>query len=165
MHARYKNAIMWAVYGLFFILILVLQTVVFGRARFWDTKISLIPVAVACIAMHVGAENGGVFGLTAGLVWCLSGADGGGITILLCTVCAVAAGYLCDRFLNRNFVSAALMCLMALAVTQFLLMLLKLYMGQTGAEAWIIFLRQVLLSMLAYPPIYLAAWIIRKAGA
>ena len=34
MHATYKNALMWTLYGELFLLIAVLQTVVFGRARF-----------------------------------------------------------------------------------------------------------------------------------
>ena len=36
MHASYKNALMWTLYGVLFLLLAVLQTVVFGRARFFD---------------------------------------------------------------------------------------------------------------------------------
>lgn len=164
MNTRYKNILMWVLYGLLFVLVMVLQTVIFGHARYWDTKLSLIPVAIACVAMHCGAENGGVFGLAAGLVWCFSGADGGALVIVLCTLCALAAGHLCDHILNRNLVSALLMCLMALVGFQFVLLALKLYLGQTGAEGLWVFCKQVLLSMLACPPLYFAAWIIRKVG-
>lgn len=44
MHATYKNALMWTLYGAFFLLLTVLQTVVFGRARFFDVKLSILPV-------------------------------------------------------------------------------------------------------------------------
>ena len=165
MKTRYKNVLMWALYAVLFLLVMVLQTVVFGHDRFWDTKLSLIPVVIACVSMHLGAENGGISGLAAGTLWCLSGADGGGMVILLCVICALVAGHLCDHILNRNFISAAMMCLMSLAFSQFVLLALKLYMGQTGTEGLWIFVKQVLLSMLAFPPIYLAAWIIRKAGS
>lgn len=107
MRERYKKALMWALYALLLLAVAVIQGVIFGRARYFGTKLSLIPVAVACIAMHGGAEDGGVFGLAAGLFWCLSGGDGGGVLIILCTLCALAAGYLCDRYLNRNLLSAA----------------------------------------------------------
>ena len=56
MHATYKNALMWTLYGVLFLLIAVLQTVVFGRARFFGVKLTLIPVCLACVAMLAGAE-------------------------------------------------------------------------------------------------------------
>ena len=120
--------------------VFVIQGVVFGRTRYFGTKLSLLPVALACIAMHAGAENGGVFGLAAGTFWCLSGGDGAGLLILLCTLCAVAVGYLCDRYLNRNFLSALMMSLLTLIVMQGLLFLFKRYLGQTGEEGWSILL-------------------------
>ena len=59
MHATYKNALMWTLYGVLFLLIAVLQTVVFGRARFFGVKLTLIPVCIACVSMLAGAEAGG----------------------------------------------------------------------------------------------------------
>lgn len=57
-----------------------------------------------------------------------------------------------------------MMCLLSLLITQTLLFLFKRYLGQTGDEGWLILLRQIGLSMLACPPVYLAAWAIGKAG-
>ena len=45
-----------------------------------------------------------------------------------------------------------------------LLFLFKRYLGQTGEEGWSILLKQIGLSMLACPPVYLAAWAIGKVG-
>lgn len=59
MHATYKNALMWTLYGVLFLLIAVLQTVVFGRARFFGVKLTLIPVCLACVAMLAGARGRG----------------------------------------------------------------------------------------------------------
>ena len=73
MRKTYKNALMWALYGVLFLFMTVFQTVTFGRMRLFGVKLSLIPVAAACIAMHVGGENGAIFGLVAGLFWCLAG--------------------------------------------------------------------------------------------
>lgn len=164
MQERYRNKLMWALYGLLLLMVLVLQDVVFGRARYFGTKISLIPLVIACVAMHGGAEKGGAFGLAAGVVWCLSGGDGGGMLIIFSTVCALAAGYLCDRYLNRNILSAAMMSVLALVLTQTLLFLFKLYMGQTGSEGWMVLAKQLALSMLGFPPVYLLAWAIGKVG-
>ncbi len=164
MQAKYKNALMWALYAVLFLLIMVVQTVVFGRARFMSTKLSLIPVVIACVAMYNGAENGGAFALAAGTFWCLSGADGGGLLIVLCTVCAVGAGYLCDRIFNRNLISSLMMSFASLAVCQVTLFALKCYLGQSGADGLLPLAYQIALSMLACPPLTLAAWAIRKVG-
>ena len=165
MRDRYKNTLMWALYALLFLLVMVLQTVVFGRARFFGAKLSLVPVAVACIAMQCGAERGGAFGLAAGTVWCLSGGDGGGVTLVLLTVCALLSGWFCDCYLNRRLLSAALMSLLSLLVVQGALFAFKFYLGTAGSSFWRLLPVQLALSMLACPPIYWAAWGIRKAGA
>ena len=83
MRERYKNALMWGLYAALVLLILVLQTVSFGRPRFFGVKLCFVPVLVACVSMHVGSEAGCVFGMVCGLVWTLSGADGGA----RCTLC------------------------------------------------------------------------------
>ena len=109
MRERYKNALMWGLYAALVLLILVLQTVSFGRPRFFGVKLCFVPVLVACVSMHVGSEAGCVFGMVCGLVWTLSGADGGAMHIVLLALCGAVAGYLCDRYLVRNLVSALLM--------------------------------------------------------
>ena len=50
MRERYKKALMWALYALLLLAVAVIQGVIFGRARYFGTKLSLIPVAVACTA-------------------------------------------------------------------------------------------------------------------
>ena len=62
-------------------------------------------------------------------------------------------------------VSALMMSLMALLVCQLTLLAFKAYLGQSGTEALWPLLTQILFSMLACPPIMLAAWLIRKAGS
>ena len=165
MHASYKNALMWTLYGVLFLLLAVLQTVVFGRARFFDVKIALIPVCVACAAMHCGAESGALYGLVCGTVWCFTGASGGALHIVLLTLCGAVVGYLCDRYLVRNLVSALLMSLLCLIFCQLVLFFFKCIVTSIGMQGMLPVLAQVGLSLLLCPPVYLAAWAIRKAGA
>ena len=47
MQARYKKAVMWALYALLMLTVFVIQGVVFGRTRYFGTKLSLLPVALA----------------------------------------------------------------------------------------------------------------------
>lgn len=165
MRERYKNALMWGLYAALVLLILVLQTVSFGRPRFFGVKLCFVPVLAACVSMHVGSEAGCVFGMASGLVWTLSGADGGAMHIVLLALCGAVAGYLCDRYLVRNLVSALLMSLMCLLFCQLVLFLFKCMVSSIGIQGLLPVLAQVGLSLLLCPPVYLAAWAIRKAGA
>ena len=165
MREKYKNALMWVLYAALVLLVMVVQTVSFGRARFFGVKLCFVPVLTACVAMHVGSEAGGVFGMACGLVWTLSGADGGAMHIVLLTACGAFAGYLCDRYLVRNLVSAFLMSLMCLLFCQLVLFFFKCMVSSIGIQGLLPVLAQVGISLLLCPPVYLAAWAIRKAGA
>ena len=165
MRNAYKNALMWALYGVLFLFVTVFQTVTFGQARFFGVKLSLIPVAAACIAMHTGGENGALFGLLAGTFWCLTGAAGGALHIVLLTLCGAVVGYLCDRYLVRRLLSALLMSLLALTFCQTVLFLFQCYLGTIHIGTIYTLPIQIGLSLLACPPVYLGAWAIRKVGA
>lgn len=165
MRNTYKNILMWALYAVLFLMSCVLQTVLFGYARFFGVKLALVPVCLACIAMHVGSENGALFGLAAGVFWMLAGADGGVFHIILFPVCGAATGYLCDRYLNRRFVSALAMCLLTLLVTQICLFTLRVISGSVPFAAAPSVFAQIGLSMLAVPVVYPLAKLARKAGA
>lgn len=165
MHATYKNALMWTLYGVLFLLIAVLQTVVFGRARFFGVKLTLIPVCIACVSMLAGAEAGALYGLCCGTVWCFTGAAGGAMHIVLLTVCGAVIGYICDRYLVRQLLSAILMSLLALVFCQTLLFLFQYYLGTIHIGMITALPVQIGLSLLACPLLYLGAWAIRKVGA
>ena len=70
MDKQYRKVLMWVLYGLLFLLVMLVQTTVLGRTRFWGVKLNLIPVTIVCIAMGTGHEAGGLFGLIAALqIW------------------------------------------------------------------------------------------------
>lgn len=164
MRDKYRNALMWALYGLLFLLVIVIQTVIFGRVRFYGVKLALLPVALACISMHTGAENGALFGLCTGLFWMLTGADLGPACVLLFPVCGAVCGYLCDRYLRRQIMTAFLMSLLALLLCQLPLFCLKCYLGGAYWNQISSIFVQIGLSMLGCPVLYFAGRVIRKAG-
>ena len=97
MHASqvYKKYLMWGLYALAFLLVMLFEEVTLGRQRFFGAKLSLLPMVIVLISMHLGHEVGGLFSLLAALFWCCSGGDSGSIAILTWTVLGIAAGYLC----------------------------------------------------------------------
>lgn len=164
MNQRYKNIIMWALYAALFLLVLLMQTAVFGRTRFFGVKLSLIPVVLVCISICTGHEAGGLFCLIAAFVWHLSGADDGSVAILTMTVCGILAGFVCTQF-SRRFLPAMGLCLCTLLLHEGVVFLLKFYLGAAEGSllAWV-FLSAVL-SLPAAPVCYLLSKAIRKVGA
>lgn len=162
MKKTYRNILMWALYALLFLTVLLLQDVVFGRQRFLGVKLSLMPVAVVCIAMEVGHEAGGLFALIAALIWHFTGADGGPMCIITWTVSAVAAGWLCDAVYARRFLPALFLSLGALVLCQGVQFLLKFYLE--GAALWRWPVLEIVLSLPACVVLHPLSRTIRKVG-
>lgn len=163
MNKKYKRALMWTLYGALFILILLLQTSVLGSRRIWGAKLSLLPVAVVCIAMWNGHEAGGLFGLLAGLIWTWSGGNDGSAAIVTFTVCGILAGYLFDSVFARHFLPAVFISLGALVLHQTTDFLLHWYLAdQTIPWSWLLI--QIFFSLPLCVVLYPLTKLIRKAG-
>ena len=164
MNQRTKTALMWGLYAVLFLAVLLMQTLVFGRSRFFGVKLNLIPVVIVCIALWVGHEAGGVFGLAAGFVWFLTGADYGPLSILTLTVCGILAGWLCVNLFPRRFGSALILCIGGLVFHEGFQFLLKYYLAQADGSMLVWIPITTGLSVLSCPVIYLLAKAIGKAG-
>ena len=81
------------------------------------------------------------------------------------TICGAVIGYICDRYLVRQLLSAILMSLLALVFCQTLLFLFQCYLGTIHIGMITALPVQIGLSLLACPLLYLGAWAIRKVGA
>ena len=163
MNQRYKKLIMWVLYAALFLFVMLLQTAVFGRTRFFGVKLSLIPVVLVCISVFVGHEAGGLFCLIAAFVWYLSGADDGSIAILTMTVCGIGAGFACTQF-SRRFLPTLGLCLLALLIHEGAVFLMRYYLGAAEASlVWWVF-KTAALSLPAWSVCYLSAKAIRKVG-
>lgn len=164
MNQKYRNIIMWALYAGLFLLVMLVQTTVFGRVRFYGVKLSLLPIAMVCIGLQIGHEAGGLFGLLAGLCWYALGADDGTMAIVTLTVAGIFSGWLCDNVFARRLLPALLLSLAALLLHEGGLFLVKYYLGSATLELgrWVPITAG--LSLAACPVIYLLAKLIRKAG-
>lgn len=155
---------MWALYSLLFLAVVLLQTVLFGRLRFFGVKLSLIPIALVCISMWSGHEAGGLFSLLAAFFWYASGADDGPLSIITLTVSGILAGYLCSSIFSRRLHTALLLCAGALLFHESILFLFKFYLGAAPLELSLWVPISAALSMLACPFIYLLSKAIGKVG-
>lgn len=164
MNQKYRNYIMWALYAVLMLVIILMQTTVFGRVRFHGVKLSLLPVAMVCIGMQVGHEAGGLFGLLAGLFWYAFGAESGTLSIVTFTLTGVLSGWLCDNVFARRFLPALGLSLCALLFHEGLWFVLKFYLENAPMALirWVPITTG--LSLLTCPVIYLLAKAVRKAG-
>jgi len=163
MNQRYKNILMWSLYALLFLFVMLLQTTVFGRQRFFGVKLSLIPVVLICVSVVTGHEEGGLYGLICAFIWHLSGAEDGSVAILTMTVCSIAAGYICITFSHR-FLPALLLCFGALLVHEGVVFAFRFYLGAAEGKLILWALITAALSLPACPICYLLAKAIRKVG-
>lgn len=164
MNQHYRNKLMWVLYGLLFLAVMLVQTIVFGRLRFFGVKLSLIPVAIVCISLWTGHEAGGLFSLIASFIWYASGAVDGPLSIVTLTVSGILAGYLCSNLFSRRFLSALLLCVGALLFHETILFLFKFYLGAAPLKLGLWVPITVALSALACPILYLLAKAIGKVG-
>ncbi len=155
---------MWALYGLLFLAVVLLQTVLFGRLRFFGVNLSLIPVVLVCISLWTGHEAGGLFSLIASFIWYATGADDGPLSIITLTIAGILAGYLCSNVFAQRFLTALLLCIGALFFHETILFLFKFYLGAAPLELGIWVPITVALSSLACPVLYLLSKAIGKVG-
>ena len=164
MNQKYRNFIMWALFSLLMLLVMLLQTTVFGRVRFHGVKLSLLPIAMVCIGMQVGHEAGGLFGMLTGFFWYAFGAEAGTLSIITFTLTGIFAGWLCDNLFARRFLPALALSLGALLLHEGLWFLLKYYLEDAPGELFRWVPISAGLSLLTCPVIYLLAKLARKAG-
>ena len=164
MNQRNRKILMWALFALLYLLVILAQTTLFGRVRLLGVKLNLMPIAMVCIAMQVGHEAGGLFGLIAGFSWYAAGADDGALAMVSYTVFGILAGWLCDNLFRRRFLPAALLSFAAVLLHEGARFVLKYYLADASGRLllWVPVIAG--LSMAASPVIYLLAKTVRKVG-
>ena len=155
---------MWLLFAALFLLVMLVQTTVFGRVRFFGVKLNLLPAMVVCITMWMGHEAGGLFGLLAACFWYASGGEDGIMAMVSFTVMGILAGYLCSAVFPRRFVPAMGLCICALLGHELARFGLKFYLGSAELSLVRWSFLTVGLTIPACPVIYLLGKVIGKAG-
>lgn len=164
---QWKTVIKWAVYTALFLFVMLFQTVCLGNVRFWGVSCSLLPILLVCICIREEPGSGGLFALIMSLIWCLSGADFGSISIFVLTIGGIFVGIMCRVAINQRFLPCALCCFAISLIHESAIFLLKLLFSGVEPIFW---LKRALpcavLSMVAYPLLYLIVkWISRIGGS
>ena len=155
----------WTLYSVLFLLTMLIQTIVLPQIKLTGITLCIVPIGIVCVAVREGAEKGALFALITGLIFCLSGISEGPLYIVLFTLSAALSGAICDSYYTRSFFPGLVLSLMSLALCEGLVFLFRVSTAGTDGALWhTVLLPAILLSLLAYPLIYLSAWAISRIG-
>ncbi|MBR6209189.1 MAG: rod shape-determining protein MreD [Oscillospiraceae bacterium] len=142
-------------YGLYLLLFLLLQNVVFSHIAPLGVRAMFMPALVVGVAVFEGGRTGGVFGLAAGIVCDLFFSSQRVLFTILFPVIGFTVGLLVDFYLNRRFFSYAVMAVAALFLSAFAQMFaLLFFLGQASFRLWATAILQTLWSLPFVPLAY-----------
>lgn len=157
---QWLHILRWTLYSLLFLLAMMLQTVVLGNRPVFGTQPDLITVVIVCVCLREGAEHGGLFALLTSLLWCLSGAADGSISIAILTILPVLGSILCSSLLSNRFLPSLLVTALTLFVFHCVTFFLKVIFFEMDTALFVQKLIPcVWVSLIAQPPTY---WLVKK---
>ena len=159
---QWQGILKWSLYGLLTLLVLLLQTVVLSKLPVWGAKLTPLPALIVCVCVNEGPEKGGVYAILAALLWCLSGADFGNLSVAVIPVGAMLSAVLCRAVLTLRFAPTALCAFAVTLLNAAAIFVFKLILPPTLAleNLWRVLLPGAALSMVFMPIHYvLVQWI------
>lgn len=100
---RRDHIIKWLVYALGLLPVWILDAFVLARYPVWGVTPTLLPLAVAAVAVMEGATAGAGFGLGVGLFWELAYPGGVGGLVIGMTLAGLLVGIVAQYALRQNF--------------------------------------------------------------
>ena len=172
---QWLGLLKWSLYGLLTLLVLLLQTVVLAKLPIWGAKLAPLPTLIVCVCVREGPEKGGVYAILAALLWCLSGADFGNLSVAVIPVGAMLSAVLCRAVLTVRFVPTALCALGVSLLNACVIFAFKLILTPTVPlivdpptvaleNFWQVLLPGVALSMAFVPIHYALVALISRIG-
>lgn len=163
---QWLGILKWSLYGLLTLLVLLVQTVVLSKLPVCGAKLTPLPAFIVCVCIREGPEKGGVYAILAALLWCLSGADFGNLSVAIIPIGAMLSAVLCRAELTLRLLPAALCCMAVTLLDASAIFAFKLILPPTVAleNYWRVLLPGALLSMLFVPFHYALVKLISRIG-
>lgn len=163
---QWQGILKWSLYGLLTLLVLLVQTVLLSQKPVWGAKLTPLPALIVCVCVREGPEKGGLYAILATLLWCLSGADFGNLSVAVIPVGAILSAVLCRAVLTLRFLPTALCCLAVSLADATVIFIFKLILPPTVAleNYWRLLLPGVAFSMVFMPIHYGLVKLISRIG-
>ena len=154
----------WCLLAAGYLLLQVLQDVIFSRIRILGGCSDLVPGYLFLVVILLGPDSGGLFVLIASIFRSLAGAALGPVSVLLLTVGGIALSAFRRGYLCRSFQTEFLCSCIGILLHQGLLFLLGIFLGLTTWGHWLATLGGTLGAMLACAALYPAVKAMGKIG-
>lgn len=154
----------WVFYGIFLVLLSVIQDVVLSRVRVSGATTELVPCLIFLICLIEGSHTGSLFSLIAGLFYLFSGTAPGPYSMVAIVYLSIGACILRQALLQENFASVLLCAAGAMLLYELTNFVFGLFLGLTLFSRIHGFLITAGLSLLAVPICYPIAKAINAFG-
>ena len=163
---RQRSAILkWLLYSLSFLLILVLQDVIFSQVQLFGGTPCVTPMFILLVGLLEGPNRGGIFALCAGSFYAMSGVSMGSASLLLLTATVVLLGAVRMAYLRPGFWPLMACCVLGLFIHDGGVFLLGAFLKLTTLNRWGSFFVGWLLACLSAPAFYPLVKVIGRIGA
>lgn len=163
---RQRSAILkWFLYSLSFLLILVLQDVIFSQIQIFGGTPCVTPMFILLVGLMEGPNRGGIFALCAGSFYAMSGVSMGSASLLLLTVTVVLLGAVRMAYLHDGFWPLMGCCALGLLIHDGGIFIAGAFLKLTTLNRWGSFFAGWLLACLSAPVFYPLAKVIGRIGA
>lgn len=149
-----KTLFKWVFYGLFLVVLSVVQDVLLSRVRLLGATTELVPCAIFLICLMEGTHVGSVFSLIAGLLYLFSGTAPGPYSMVAITFLSIGVCIFRQAFLQESFSSVMLCAAMAMVLYVLANFAFGLFLGLTRFSRIHGFLITAVLSLLFAPVFY-----------
>ena len=144
----------WVFYGLFLVVLSVIQDVILSRVRVMGATTELIPCAIFIICLIEGSHTGSVFSLIAGLLYLFSGTAPGAHSFVAIVYLSIGACIFRQAVLQENFFSVLLCTVIAMLLYVLTNFAFGLFLGLTHISRIYGFLITAGLTLPAIPICY-----------
>ena len=136
-HRQRMVILKWFLFSLTYLVLQVLQDVLFSRVRILGGCPDLVPGYLLLVCLMQGPAAGGLFALCAGVFRSLAGAVLGPVSMLVVTCAGIFLSAFRSGYLQRRFWSVMLCAWAGILLHQGILFSLGVFLGSTVPGRWL----------------------------
>lgn len=140
-------------YGVYMLLTMLLQSLLFSRLSIFGAKGFIIPGAVVAAGIYLGGVRGAVFGIFAGLFTDMAFPETTVLFTVLFPLIGFGAGFASEFYINKSFFAFMFFSTAAILITGLAQLALALISG--GTEIGTGLITVLLQALLSIPPVML----------
>lgn len=132
-----KAILKWGLYGLFLLVLSVLQDVILCRFRIYGATTELVPCAIFLICVLSGTDKGSIFALVSSLLYLFSGSAPGPYSMVFITFLGIFVSIFRQAYLQKGFAAAMLCTTLAMVLYTLLNFIIGVFLGLAPLDRFV----------------------------